>query len=110
MNADLLATLPLWLAAFLLSLTCHEAAHALAGRLGGDSTAAAQVTLDPIPHIKREPFGTLVVPIVSFFLQGGCWMIGWASAPYDPTWANLFPKRAAAMAARFGNRLAQVGS
>ena len=26
-------------------------------------------------------------------------MIGWASAPYDPTWASRFPKRAAAMAA-----------
>ncbi len=99
MDANLLATLPLWLAAFLLSLTCHEAAHALAGRLGGDSTAAAQVTLDPIPHIKREPFGTLVVPILSFFFQGGGWMIGWASAPYDPQWASRYPKRAAAMAA-----------
>lgn len=99
MDADILATLPLWLAAFLLSLTCHEAAHALVGRLGGDSTAADQVTLDPIPHIKREPFGTIVVPVVSFFLQGGGWMIGWASAPYDPTWANRFPKRAALMAA-----------
>jgi Zn-dependent protease len=99
MDAQILATLPLWLAAFLLSLTCHEAAHALAGRLGGDSTAASQVTLDPIPHIKREPFGTLVVPIASFFLQGGGWMIGWASAPYDPAWANRHPKRAAAMAA-----------
>ena len=99
MDANLLATLPLWLAAFLLSLTCHEAAHALVGKLGGDTTAAAQVTLDPIPHIKREPFGTLVVPIASFFLQGGGWMIGWASAPYDPNWANRFPKRAAIMAA-----------
>jgi Zn-dependent protease len=99
MDAHLLATLPLWLAAFLLSLTCHEAAHALAGRLGGDTTAAAQVTLDPIPHIKREPFGTLIVPIASFFLQGGGWMIGWASAPYDPAWAQRYPKRAAAMAA-----------
>jgi Zn-dependent protease len=99
MDAHLLATLPIWLAAFLLSLTCHEAAHALAGRLGGDSTAGAQVTLDPLPHIKREPFGTIVVPIASFFLQGGGWMIGWASAPYDPAWANRYPKRAAAMAA-----------
>jgi Zn-dependent protease len=99
MDAQLLATLPIWLAAFLLSLTCHEAAHALVGRLGGDSTAAAQVTLDPIPHIKREPFGTLVVPIASFFLQGGGWMIGWASAPYDPAWASRYPRRAAAMAA-----------
>ncbi len=99
MDPQLLAKLPLWLAAFLLSLTCHEAAHALAGRFGGDSTAAAQVTLDPLPHIRREPFGTLVVPILSFFLQGGGWMIGWASAPYDPTWASRHPRRAAAMAA-----------
>ncbi len=99
MDMDLLAKLPLWLAAFLLSLTCHEAAHALVGRLGGDDTAAAQVTLDPLPHIRREPFGALVVPIVSFFLQGGGWMIGWASAPYDPHWASRHPKRAAAMAA-----------
>jgi len=99
MDVHLLAKLPLWLAAFLLSLTCHEAAHALAGKLGGDSTAAAQVTLDPLPHIRREPFGALVVPILSFFLQGGGWMIGWASAPYDPTWASRHPRRAAGMAA-----------
>jgi Zn-dependent protease len=99
MDVHLLAKLPLWLAAFLLSLTCHEAAHALAGKIGGDTTAAAQVTLDPIPHIRREPFGALVVPILSFFLQGGGWMIGWASAPYDPAWANRHPRRAAAMAA-----------
>jgi Zn-dependent protease len=99
MDVHLLAKLPLWLAAFLLSLTCHEAAHALAGKIGGDTTAAAQVTLDPIPHIRREPFGALVVPILSFFLQGGGWMIGWASAPYDPVWANRHPRRAAAMAA-----------
>lgn len=99
MDMDLLAKLPLWMAAFLLSLTCHEAAHALVGRLGGDDTAAAQVTLDPLPHIRREPFGTLVVPIASFFLQGGGWMIGWASAPYDPQWASRHPKRAAGMAA-----------
>ncbi|MEM7436469.1 MAG: site-2 protease family protein [Myxococcota bacterium] len=98
-DPDTLSKLPLWLAAFLLSLTCHEAAHALVGRLGGDDTAANQVTLDPLPHIRREPFGTLVVPILSFVVQGGGWMIGWASAPYDPSWASRFPKRAALMAA-----------
>jgi Zn-dependent protease len=99
MDLQLLAKLPLWLAAFLLSLTCHEAAHALAGKVGGDSTAAAQVTLDPLPHMRREPFGAIVVPILSFFLQGGGWMIGWASAPYDPHWASRHPRRAAGMAA-----------
>lgn len=99
MDINILAKLPLWLAAFLLSLTCHEAAHALVGKLGGDSTAASQVTLDPLPHIRREPFGALVVPVLSFILQGGGWMIGWASAPYDPAWASRHPRRAAGMAA-----------
>ena len=37
------AVLPLWLAAFLLSLTCHEAAHAWAARLGGDDYAGLEV-------------------------------------------------------------------
>ncbi|RMG45387.1 MAG: hypothetical protein D6718_07475 [Acidobacteria bacterium] len=93
------AGLALWLVAFLLSATCHEAAHAAAARLGGDPTAyrAGQVTLNPIPHLRREPFGMLVVPIVCYALAG--WMIGWASAPYDPRWARRHPRRAAAMAA-----------
>jgi Zn-dependent protease len=94
-----LAPLPVWLLAFLLSTTCHEAAHALAAKLGGDDTAlrAGQVTLDPIPHIKRSPFGMVVVPIFTYLLNG--FMIGWASAPYDPYWAQRHPKRAALMSA-----------
>ncbi|MDH5493624.1 MAG: site-2 protease family protein [Myxococcales bacterium] len=100
MSAEILATLLIWLVAFLFSTTCHEAAHALVAKLGGDATAyeGGQVTLDPIPHIRREPFGMLVVPILSFILQGGGWMIGWASAPYDPFWAARHPRRAALMA------------
>ena len=54
MDTQVLATLPLWLAAFLLSLTAHEAAHALVGKLGGDTTAAAQVTLDLDTKILRS--------------------------------------------------------
>ena len=99
MGPELLASMAIWFAAFLFSTVCHEAAHALAGKLGGDDTAASQVTLDPIPHIKREPFGTVVVPILSFVMAKGAWMIGWASAPYNPQWAARYPKRAALMAA-----------
>ncbi|MFN8390669.1 MAG: site-2 protease family protein [Bdellovibrionota bacterium] len=89
---------PIWYVAFLFSLTCHEASHALAAKLLGDETAydAGQVTLNPMPHIRREPFGTVVVPLISFVLGG--WMIGWASAPYDPHWQQRYPKRAALMA------------
>lgn len=83
---------------FLFSTTCHEASHALVAKLGGDSTAAlgGQVSLNPIPHIRRSFFGMVVFPIVSFLFSGG--MIGWASAPYDPLWERRHPKRAAWMA------------
>ncbi len=83
---------------FLFSTTCHEAAHAFVAKRGGDPTAAlgGQVTLNPIPHIRREPFGMVLVPILSFFFSGG--MIGWASAPFDPLWERRHPKRSAWMA------------
>jgi Zn-dependent protease len=83
---------------FLFSTTCHEAAHALVAKLGGDETAAlgGQVTLNPIPHIRRSPYGMVVFPILSFLFFGG--MIGFASAPYDPNWERRHPHRAALMA------------
>ena len=94
----MLRSLPVWFVATLLSLTVHEAMHALVGRLGGDNTAEEQVTLDPTPHVRREPFGMLLVPVLSFLFNGGQWMIGWASAPYDPLWASLHRRKAALMA------------
>jgi Zn-dependent protease len=97
MNVDPVG-LAIWFVAFLLSATCHEAAHALAARLGGDDTAhdEGQVTLNPMPHLQREPFGMVFVPLLSYMWAG--WMIGWASAPYDPEWAERHPRRAGWMA------------
>ncbi len=88
----------LWYGVFLFSTICHEAAHAWSALRLGDDTAArgGQVSLNPVPHIRREPFGMVVVPILSW-LAGG-WLIGWASAPYDPQWARQYPRRAALMA------------
>jgi Zn-dependent protease len=82
---------------FLFSTTCHEAAHAWAAKLGGDLTAfhGGQVSLSPVPHIRREPFGMVLVPLLSLLTGGG--MIGWASAPYDPYWRMRHPRRAALM-------------
>jgi Zn-dependent protease len=82
---------------FLFSTTCHEAAHAYLAYKGGDPTAylGGHVTLDPIPHIKRSPFGMVVVPLLGG-LFGGL-MIGWASVPVDPYWARRHPTRAAFM-------------
>ncbi len=88
----------IWYVAFLFSTTCHEAAHALVAKLGGDSTAAlgGQLSLNPIPHIRRAPFGMVIVPILGFFMAGR--MIGWANAPYDPLWERRHPRRSAWMA------------
>lgn len=87
-----------WYAVFVFSATLHEAAHAWAALKGGDPTAysGGQVSLDPMPHIRREPFGMVVLPLISVFLMG--WPFGFASAPYDPLWANRHPHRAAWMA------------
>ena len=89
----------IWFVAFLFSTTVHEAMHALAALKGGDPTAyhGGQVSLSPVPHVRREPIGMLVVPLITAFTQG--WVMGWASAPYDPVWAERHPRRAAIMAA-----------
>jgi Zn-dependent protease len=87
-----------WYVVFIVSLTFHEAAHAFTAFKFGDPTAHyhGQVTLDPIPHIKRSPFGMVVGPLISFILAG--WMVGWASAPYDPYWQDTNRRKAALMA------------
>jgi Zn-dependent protease len=88
-----------WFVVFVFSTTLHEAGHAWAAYKLGDRTAyeGGQVSLNPMPHVRREPVGMVLVPILSFALNG--WMMGWASAPYDPEWAHRHPKRAALMAA-----------
>ncbi len=84
-------------ALFVFSTVCHETAHAAAAQWGGDDTAArgGQVALDPLPHMRREPFGMVIIPLVSLFTGG--YLMGWASTPYDPRWADAYPKRAALM-------------
>lgn len=100
MNPETLVLGLTWFVVFVFSTTLHEAGHALAAYRLGDPTAyeGGQVSLNPIPHIQREPFGMVIVPLLYFAVtQNG--VIGWASAPYDPLWAQRHPKRAALMAA-----------
>lgn len=93
------ATGAIWFLAFLFSTTVHEAMHALAAWRLGDPTAyhGGQVTLNPAPHIEREPIGMVLLPLLTSMTQG--WAIGWASCPYDPQWAHRYPGRSAVMAA-----------
>jgi Zn-dependent protease len=86
-----------WYLVFVFSTVCHEGAHAWAAYHLGDPTAykGGQVSLDPWPHIRREPFGMVVVPLLTLMNGGG--MLGWASTPFDPDWAERYPKRSALM-------------
>lgn len=85
----------------LISLTVHEAAHALFALLGGDRTAylGGQVTLNPIPHIRREPFGMVILPLLGLFISNGTMCFGFAHAPIDALWAYRNPRKAALMSA-----------
>ncbi|HEY4988991.1 MAG TPA: site-2 protease family protein [Opitutaceae bacterium] len=93
-----LASGVMWYAVFLFSTVCHEAAHAWSAFRLGDETArkGGQVTLNPVPHIRREIMGMVVVPILSWFVGG--WIIGWASTPYNLAWSRAHPRKAALMA------------
>ena len=99
MDPQFLVVGVIWYIVFLFSTTCHEGAHALVAKIGGDPTAfhGGQVTLNPFPHIRREPLGMVVFPIATYLLPPH-WMMGWASAPYDPVWGQRHPRRAAWMA------------
>ncbi len=84
----------LWYVVFLFSTVCHEAGHAyMASRLG-DQTAymGGQVSLNPAPHMQREPMGMIVMPWLSYLVGG--WMMGWASIPVDPYWTLRNPRKA----------------
>lgn len=87
----------IWYIVFLFSTVAHEAAHGWVAYLGGDSTAytGGQVTLDPLAHIRRSPWGMVLIPVLTFFQTG--WMMGWASVPFDPEWGKRYPRRQALM-------------
>ena len=64
MNVDLSAVF-ITFVVLLLSLTFHEAAHALSADILGDPTARrlGRVSLNPVVHI--DPIGTLLFPLVA---------------------------------------------
>jgi Zn-dependent protease len=78
---------------FIIAITFHEAAHALVGWKLGDSTGLAngQVSLNPLVHIRAQPVGTVLMPLISFLMTQN--VIGFASVPYNPFWAERYPVR-----------------
>ncbi len=86
-----------WYLVFLFSTTFHEFSHAFLALKGGDLTAyeTGHVTLDPTPHVRRSPWGMVLIPLITY-LQWG-WMMGYASVPYNADWGRKNPLRQALM-------------
>lgn len=105
---DLLMLVPAYLV-FLFSFVVHESAHAWMSCKLGDGTARYYVSLNPIPHIKRTPFGMVVVPLLTYFFIG--WPLGFASVPVNYLWAQQNPKRfgLVALAGPVSNILLAIG-
>ncbi len=68
--------------AMLLSLTFHEAAHALVANLRGDKTAYAEGRLSLNPAAHADLVGTIILPLAGFLMHMP--IIGWAKpVPVD---------------------------
>lgn len=73
-----------WILAFVLTITIHEAAHAWMSDRLGDPTARllGRLTLNPIKHL--DLYGTVLIPLFLFLVHSP-FMFGWAKpVPIDP--------------------------
>lgn len=98
---DLIQTFAVYALPILFAITLHEAAHAYAARHFGDATAYMQgrMSLNPVKHI--DPVGTILIPIVLFFV-GSPFLFGYAK-PVPVEFGNLRnPKRDMAWVALAG--------
>ncbi len=76
--ANLIQTIALYALPVLFAITVHEAAHGYAARHFGDNTAymMGRITLNPLKHI--DPVGTILMPLVLYFLTSGAFLFGYA--------------------------------
>lgn len=90
-SSPLLLSIILAAVPVLLAITVHEAAHAYAAKMRGDTTAQSmgRLTLNPIKHI--DPLGTIAVPALCLVLGG--FMFGWAKpVPFNPS-RLMYPRK-----------------
>lgn len=85
----------IFLPVLFMSVVVHEVAHAQVAKWEGDETAfrLGRITLNPIPHL--DLMGSIVVPLLLFFLPGNL-LFGWAKpVPVnprnyrDPRWGDI---------------------
>lgn len=82
-NMETILTSIFWIVALLYSVVIHEVSHGATAYSLGDPTAKdlGRLTLNPIRHL--DMFGSVLLPILSFFLGG--FLIGYAKpVPYNP--------------------------
>lgn len=88
---QIVTTLSVWVLPVLFAITLHEAAHGYVAYAFGDPTAKSQgrLSLNPLKHI--DPFGTVLMPLLLFFMAG--FVFGYAK-PVPVDFRNLRnPKR-----------------
>lgn len=98
---DLIQTFAVYALPIVFAITLHEAAHAYAAKYFGDTTAYAlgRMSMNPLKHI--DPVGTLLIPIVLYFV-GSPFLFGYAK-PVPVNFGNLRnPKKQMAWVALAG--------
>jgi Zn-dependent protease len=98
---DLISTFAIYALPIVFAITLHEAAHAYAAKYFGDTTAYAEgrMSMNPLKHI--DPVGTLLIPIVLYFV-GSPFLFGYAK-PVPVNFGNLRnPKKQMAWVALAG--------
>jgi len=88
MEDSLIRNITIYALPLIFAITLHEAAHGYVARFFGDNTAYmfGRVSLNPLKHI--DPMGTIVMPLVLYFLTNGAFAIGYAK-PVPVSFNNL---------------------
>lgn len=66
---DKIMGLTTWVIPVLLAITLHEAAHGYAANALGDPTAKRMGRLSLNPAVHIDPFGTIALPLILYFLS-----------------------------------------
>lgn len=83
-DSSLIQTVAVFAIPVLFAITLHEAAHGYAAKHFGDATAATlgRLSLNPLRHI--DPFGTVAMPLLLYFMTSGAFVFGYAKpVPVD---------------------------
>ena len=78
MSDSVIQTIAVYFIPVLYAITLHEVAHGWAARHFGDQTAALQgrLSLNPLKHV--DPIGTIVMPLMLYFVTSGAFVFGYA--------------------------------